>query len=111
MLIFEQDMVRVDKDKLEPGTKLFSIPATRIAEELGKRMVLNIVMVGYFAAVGGLLKAESLRQAVADSVPPSFKELNLRAFYQGFEYGIAKQSGLSAEAMRPAQAIAATETT
>ena len=28
---------------------------TRLAEELGKRMVLNVVMVGFFAAVTGLL--------------------------------------------------------
>jgi 2-oxoglutarate ferredoxin oxidoreductase subunit gamma len=51
-------------------------------------MVLNVVMVGFFAAVSGLLKPESLRQAVADSVPPAFKDLNLRAFDKGLEYGL-----------------------
>jgi hypothetical protein len=32
--------------------KVYSIPATRLAEELGKRMVLNSVMVGFFTAGG-----------------------------------------------------------
>src|SRR5512135_434647 len=41
ILIVEQDLVRVDNVK--PGVRLFSVPATRLAEELGKRMVLNIV--------------------------------------------------------------------
>ncbi len=33
-------------------------------------MVLNIVMVGFFAAVTGLPAPEALRKAVTDSVPP-----------------------------------------
>ena len=87
ILIVEQDLVRVDK--LKPGVRLFSVPATRIAEELGKRMVLNSVMVGFFGAVAGLLDPESLRKAIADSVPAGFRELNLRAFDRGFDYGTA----------------------
>ena len=78
MLIVEQDLVRVDE--LKGDIKVFSVPATRLAEELGKRMVLNSVMVGFFTAVTHLLEAEAVRKAVADSVPPAFRELNLKAF-------------------------------
>jgi Pyruvate/2-oxoacid:ferredoxin oxidoreductase gamma subunit len=28
-----------------------------------------------------------VRKAVADSVPPGFRDLNLKAFERGFEYG------------------------
>ena len=87
ILIVEQDLVRVDKVK--PGVRMFSVPATRLAEELGKRMVLNIVMVGFFAAVTNLIEPQALRQAVLDSVPPSFRELNAKAFDKGFEYGVS----------------------
>jgi len=87
LLIIERDLVRVSE--LQEGTRLFSVPATRLAEELGKRMVLNSVMVGFFGAVAGLLDPESLRKAIADSVPASFRELNLRAFDRGFDYGTA----------------------
>jgi len=38
-------------DELRSGIRVHSVPATRLAEELGKRMVLNVVMVGFFAAV------------------------------------------------------------
>jgi len=84
-LIIEQDLVRVTN--LPGSTKIYSVPATRIAEELGKRMVLNSVMVGFFTAVTHLLKPDAVRKAVADSVPASFQELNLKAFDRGFEYG------------------------
>ncbi len=91
ILIVEEDLVRVSDLKGDP--KVYSIPATRIAEELGKRMVLNSVMVGFFTAVTNLLTADAVRKAVADSVPPSFRELNLKAFEKGFEYGNSSMAG------------------
>jgi 2-oxoglutarate ferredoxin oxidoreductase subunit gamma len=85
ILIIEQDLVRVSD--LSKATQVYSVPATRIAEELGKRMVLNSVMVGFFTAVTNLLEPDAVRKAVADSVPASFREVNLKAFEKGFECG------------------------
>ncbi len=85
ILIVEQDLVRVSD--LNRDIQVYSIPATRLAEELGKRMVLNSVMVGFFTAVTHLLDPDAVRKAVADSVPASFRELNLKAFEKGLEYG------------------------
>ncbi len=85
ILIVEQDLVRVSH--LKEGVRAFSVPATRIAEELGKRMVLNSVMVGFFAAITGLLDPEALRKAIADSVPAAFGDLNLQAFDRGLAHG------------------------
>jgi len=85
ILITEQELVRVDK--YPAGVRAYGVPATRLAEELGRKMVLNIVMVGFFGAVTALLEPDALRKAVADSVPPAFQKLNLQAFDKGFEYG------------------------
>jgi 2-oxoglutarate ferredoxin oxidoreductase subunit gamma len=84
-LVIEEDLVRIGD--LPPGVRVYSIPATRIAEELGKKMVLNIVMVGFFGAVSQALDHDALRNAVAASVPEAYRELNLKAFDRGFEYG------------------------
>lgn len=86
ILIVEQDLVRVTD--LPGQTRVYSCPATRLAEELGKRMVLNSVMVGFFTAVTRLLDPEAVRKAVADSVPSTFRDLNLKAFEKGYEYGV-----------------------
>ena len=94
-LIVESDLVRVSDLAAHP--KVYSIPATRFAEELGKRMVLNSVMVGFFTAVTKLLSPDAVRKAVADSVPPNFRELNIKAFDKGFDYGQTAKAGAPPE--------------
>jgi 2-oxoglutarate ferredoxin oxidoreductase subunit gamma len=59
-------------------------------------MVLNSVMVGFFGAVSKVLSVEALRSAIGDSVPASFKELNLKAFDQGYDFGLNKLTGETA---------------
>ncbi len=86
ILITEEELVATHQ--LRKDVKHFSIPATRIAEELGKRLVLNIVMMGFMTAVTGLLGLESMRKAVTASVPKGTEELNLKAFDRGYEYGM-----------------------
>ena len=86
VLIIEEDLVRIGE--LPAGVRVYSIPATRVAEELGKKMVLNIVMVGFFGAVSQVLERDALRNAVAASVPEAYRELNLKAFDRGYDYGI-----------------------
>jgi 2-oxoglutarate ferredoxin oxidoreductase subunit gamma len=85
-LIIEQDLVR-PRD-LKPGIKVYGIPATRLAEELGRKMILNIVMVGFFTAVTKLVNQEAVREAVKASVPPGTEDMNLKAFERGYQYGL-----------------------
>lgn len=98
-LIVERDLVRVDEhtDRI----RVYSVPATRIAEELGKRMVLNSVMVGFFSAVTRLLDPEAVRKAVAESVPSGFREINLKAFDKGLEYARADIGAHSGSEIEP----------
>jgi 2-oxoglutarate ferredoxin oxidoreductase subunit gamma len=85
LMLVEEDLVRVSN--MRAGVRVYGVPATRLAEELGRRMVLNVVMVGFFGAMTKFVAPDALRAAVADSVPPASKDLNLRAFDKGFEYG------------------------
>jgi 2-oxoglutarate ferredoxin oxidoreductase subunit gamma len=86
LLVTESELVRLDP---EPQTdRRYSVPATRLAEELGRKMVLNIVTVGFFGAVSKLVPLEALEQAVRASVPAGTEELNLRAFRRGYEEGL-----------------------
>ena len=97
LLLIEQDLVRVSNVKT--GVRVYGVPATRLAEQLGKRMMLNIVMVGFFGAVTGFITPQALTQAVLDSVPPHTRELNVRAFEAGFEYGKRMLAGEVQEAV------------
>lgn len=85
ILITEEDLVHIDEDS-KSRDKHFSIPATRFAEEMGRKVVLNIVIVGFIIAVTGMISAESARKAVKDSVPKGTEKLNLEAFDRGYSY-------------------------
>ncbi|MFH2006693.1 MAG: 2-oxoacid:acceptor oxidoreductase family protein [bacterium] len=85
-LIYEKDLVTLEE--LPEGVQVFGIPATKIAEDLRRRIVLNIVMVGFFAAVAAVVPRDAVRKAVLHSVPRGTETLNGRAFDMGYEYGI-----------------------
>jgi 2-oxoglutarate ferredoxin oxidoreductase subunit gamma len=59
-------------------------------------MVLNSVMVGFITAVTQLLSKEAVSKAVSDSVPSSFRDLNLKAFEKGFDYGLSHSEAVIA---------------
>ena len=89
MLIYEKDLVKAEPKKGQPS---YGVSSTRIAEEIGRAIVQNIVMLGFFAAASKIVPLEAMREAVSDSVPKGTEELNLRAFDAGWsafeeEYG------------------------
>lgn len=92
--ITDDGVLMIDEDLVKPGEavkarEVYAIPATRIAEQLGNRIVANIVMLGFFTAVTDILSIEAARKALPSSVPSRFRELNVKAFEQGYEFGLA----------------------
>ena len=87
ILLIEKDLVK--PGKLPAGIQVHAVPATRMAEELGRKIVLNIVMIGFFAAMTGLVDAKAMLRAVEDSVPEGTEKMNLEAFDKGYEYGMS----------------------
>ncbi len=85
LLLYEQDLIQ--PARLNHGTRTYGIPATRFAEELGRKLVLNMVMVGFVTAMTGLASPDAVRMAISASVPRGTEPLNLAAFEKGHEYG------------------------
>ena len=86
IVIIDNELVTPHEDDVTEN-----IPATRLAEELGRRIVANAVMLGFFTAVTGLVKREAMEKAIEDSVRPKTLELNLKAFEAGFQYAHQKE--------------------
>lgn len=84
-MLVEQDLVQPGKSP--KNVKLYSIPATRLAEDMGRRIIMNIITVGFFSAITEVTSYEATKKAVETSVPPGTEELNLKAFETGYEYG------------------------
>jgi 2-oxoglutarate ferredoxin oxidoreductase subunit gamma len=89
LVLFEEELVKTG-EHIPSQSRALGIPATRFAEELGRRLVLNIVMVGFFAGATGLLPYDAVEKAVLDSVPKGTESLNLRALGKGYEYGLSR---------------------
>lgn len=85
VLLIEEELVQVESPP--PGVDIFSIPSTRMAEELGRKLIQNIVMVGFLTAVTGIINEEAAQEAVRSSVPAGTEDLNLRAFDAGLAHG------------------------
>ena len=97
LLLYEEDMVTL-RPKQRDSLRAFGVPATRIAEEVGRAMVQNVVMVGFFAAFCDFLTYDAVQKAVLDSIPPATKDLNLAALKRGFEHGQLVRAGNGAMA-------------
>jgi len=85
VLIIDKDLVKIKPSRGK--IKTYAIPSTRFAEELGNRIIANLVMLGFFSAVTGIVSSEAMKQALPGLVPSRFLDLNKRAFDKGFEYG------------------------
>ena len=83
IIILDPDLVK----KHDIGRPLYKVTAQKIAEELGNKIVTNIVMVGAFTSIFGMLKPDAVKESVIDSVPKRFTELNIKAFERGLEAG------------------------
>ncbi|HQN20343.1 MAG TPA: 2-oxoacid:acceptor oxidoreductase family protein [Syntrophobacteraceae bacterium] len=96
-LLKETGMMMVDQDlitNIETGPHdFFAVPATRIAEELGNKMMANVVMLGFFTAVTAAVSLDAIRTTVAETVPANTREKNLAAFNKGYDFGLATLKG------------------
>lgn len=88
-LLTDRDLVTPD----DAAPDSFAIPATRMAEELGRKMMANIIMMGFATAVTGVVSKAAMKTAVAASVPKGTEEMNLGAFARGFDYGLSMLKG------------------
>ncbi len=84
-IIMDPDMIPNEKDF--KNVKVFRIPATKIAEELGRKIVANIIMLGAFVAVTSALDEKAVKESIKANIPKGTEELNLTAFEKGYEYG------------------------
>jgi len=96
LLVIDSDLVKPSADE----GPYRAVPATRLAEGLGKKIVANVVMLGFFTAVSGLVRREAVEAALRSSLAPRLLDLNLRAFATGYDYSSGE--GESSPVLSPA---------
>ena len=84
-------LLAIERDLVDPGefeqerqdVRLVSLPAVDLAEEVGRKVVANVLMLGAVVEIVGTPSVEDVRAAVRETVPEGTEELNERAFYRG----------------------------
>jgi len=99
VLIYDTDLVR-----LKPGRtyfRIFGVPSTRFAEEMGNRIFANLVMLGFFTAITAVVTPDAMKKALPGLVPKRFLDLNIRAFQRGYDHGIELLAKEKTESEKP----------
>jgi 2-oxoglutarate ferredoxin oxidoreductase subunit gamma len=79
ILIFDTVLVQ----PFEADENVCGLPATKIAEDLGSRLVTNIVVLGYLVGKTGVVSRDSLEEAIRATVKKRFVDLDLKALDAG----------------------------
>jgi 2-oxoglutarate ferredoxin oxidoreductase subunit gamma len=79
------DSTQVELKEPPKGPKIYQLPITKTAIDVGSKVVANVVALGVMNALLKLVSPESLREAVRRRVPARFRELNERALAAGEE--------------------------
>lgn len=95
LLLYEQDLVKLEPCRTD--IRDYGIPATHFAEQLGRKLVLNMVMVGFLTGLTKLVAPEAARQSIADSVPSGTESLNTAAFNKGLEFALSQKPAVVPE--------------
>jgi 2-oxoglutarate ferredoxin oxidoreductase subunit gamma len=86
ILIIDEDLVKTKP--IRGKIKSYAVPSTRFAEELGNRIIANLVMMGFFTAVTKIVTPDAMKKALPGLVPDRFLDLNIKAFEKGYDHGI-----------------------
>jgi 2-oxoglutarate ferredoxin oxidoreductase subunit gamma len=81
IVIIDPDLV--DATEIASDYEVIEIPAMKSADELGKRLVANMVMLGALIKKSGIFPLEVLENALQDIVPEKTIELNVEAIRAG----------------------------
>lgn len=77
----------IDSDLVEgEGNNLYSVPFTKMADALGKKVVANSIMLGYLLASTKVISIESMEATIRENVPQHTIDLNMKALHQGIQF-------------------------
>ncbi len=87
ILILESDLVHTNTDEVPHH----SVPVTKIAEGLGRKIVANVVALGYLVGATNVVGREAVEESIRATVKKQTVDLNLRAFDAGYTLAVKER--------------------
>ena len=78
-VVVDNDLVQMEVEGAE------RVPFSMTADELGRRIVANIVMLGFITNRFGLVPRDSMEKSILKRIPKGTEELNMKAFQAGWD--------------------------
>jgi 2-oxoglutarate ferredoxin oxidoreductase subunit gamma len=72
-------------DVPETKAKVFHLPLTQIAKDVGTELATNMVSLAVISALSGAVSMKALEQTVEEKMPAKMKSVNLQALKAGWE--------------------------
>ncbi len=86
LLVYESDLVKVSGDDINTA---HGLQATEIAyKRFGRKIIANMVMMGFVNQVAGLVTTDALRRTITESVPRGTEDINITALEEGMKLGL-----------------------
>jgi len=86
IILLDPDLI--PKQRTTPSdVRVFKVSATKMAEEMGKTIVANVVMLGALTSITNLVSPEAIKNSILSNIPKGTEKLNLAAFEKGYELG------------------------
>lgn len=70
--------------ELNPEVETITVPARRMAEELGNRIVANMILIGALIRRTGLIELAVMKGLVGEEMLQAMREINVKALEAGF---------------------------
>ncbi len=81
-------VIIVDTDLVEGAVKnAKQVPFTKTADSLGRKIVANIVMLGYLTSVIDMIPKKKMVETIKNNIPKGTEKINLKAFEKGYNLG------------------------
>jgi 2-oxoglutarate ferredoxin oxidoreductase subunit gamma len=93
-IILDPDLVIDQQAEVPP----YKVRASKIAEDLGNKIIANIVMLGALVAIAEPVTKAAMEASVLESVPSRFRDLNKQAFESGYQAGLEARQHIQAVA-------------
>jgi len=82
ILFIEEDFVKTEQGRPK---KTYGVRATDISvEKFGRKIMANMVMLGFICPILNLVTKESLKSAILTYVPKGASNINIKAFEEGY---------------------------
>ena len=90
----KKTVVIVDSDLVETGPEtVIEIPFTKTADKMGKKIVANIVMLGYLTGYMDIIPKKKMADTIKINIPKGTEKINIKAFEQGYKLGVKARKG------------------